>query len=73
MFNTFFSKLSETLRSKEVRNKILFTLLPMKYRNVENFLSAYSFIVLIAFITLGWKYILPIIGFLYRVIVGAVF
>ncbi len=54
-------------------SKILFTLLPMKYRNVENFLSAYSFIVLIAFITLGWKYILPIIGFLYRVIVGAVF
>jgi preprotein translocase subunit SecY len=26
VFNTFFSKLSETLRSKEVRNKILFTL-----------------------------------------------
>lgn len=51
-------------------SKILFSILPFKYRYIENFLEKYGFLLLIVFIVFVWSKIAPIIYLLFSVITG---
>lgn len=51
-------------------SKILFAIIPYKYRNVEIFLEKYALIVLLLFIFFVWKLISPVIFILFGMITG---
>jgi Zn-dependent protease len=50
-------------------SKILFALLPYRYRHIEIFLEKYSLIILLAFIFFGWKLIEPVIFFITGILI----
>ncbi len=52
---------------------ILFTLLPRSADEIKIFLSRYGFFILIFFIFFLFRYIIPIINFIFRLIVGQSF
>src|SRR5690606_24933342 len=49
---------------------VLFALLPARLQHVRFFLSRYGFILLLVVIFLLWKFIQPIVDFLYTVLVS---
>lgn len=51
-------------------SKILFSILPSRFRIAEVFLERYSFIVLILFIFFIWQYLSPLIGIIYTFFTG---
>ena len=51
---------------------ILFSILPKSWAPVQGFLQQYGFYLLITFMFFGFQLIVPIIEFLYRLIVGSV-
>lgn len=51
-------------------SKLLFALLPYRYGHVQAFMERYGMFLLILFIFYGFHIIVPIMGFLYRLIVG---
>ncbi|MFA5933899.1 MAG: site-2 protease family protein [Candidatus Paceibacterota bacterium] len=53
-------------------SQLLFQALPYRFRVVREFLESYSVFILFFFIIFLWDYIIPIIGFLFKVIVGTI-
>ena len=53
-------------------SRVLFALLPFRYRHVENFLERYSFIVLILFILFAWQFVAPAIFIVFHLLTGLV-
>lgn len=51
-------------------SKLLFSLLPYRYAHIAAFLEAQGMILLLIFIFFGFRLIYPIIGLLFRLIVG---
>lgn len=51
--------------------RILFALLPERYYKYERHLEAYSMALVILFILFGWKFIVPIITWLFTLLTGA--
>ena len=51
-------------------SSILFSLLPKKFDFIQEYLLRYGFIILIAFLVFGFQFITPLIGMLYKLIVG---
>ena len=51
-------------------SKLLFALLPSRHYRVQQFLEQYGMALLLFFIFFGFGLITPIIGFLYRLLVG---
>jgi len=51
-------------------SKILFALLPYKYKNIEVFLDKYALIVLLLFIFFVWRLISPVIFLLFSLLTG---
>ncbi|MEK7629805.1 MAG: site-2 protease family protein [Patescibacteria group bacterium] len=51
-------------------SKVLFLFLPLSARNFRNWLEQHGFIILLIFIFFGFELIIPIIIFLYRLILG---
>jgi Zn-dependent protease len=51
--------------------RILFALLPEKYYKYERQLEAYSMALVILFILFGWKFIVPVITWLFTLLTGA--
>lgn len=49
---------------------ILFSVLPESFREVKTFLQRYGFFLLILFIFFGFQLIMPVIDFIYKLIVG---
>lgn len=54
-------------------SKILFAVLPYKWREVQEFLERYGFFVLLFFILFLWQFLLPIILLLFRLVTGVSF
>lgn len=54
-------------------SKLLFALLPYRYKHIEAFLEQQGMILLILFIFFGFRIIFPIISLLFRIIVGQPF
>ncbi|MBI4692357.1 MAG: site-2 protease family protein [Candidatus Terrybacteria bacterium] len=52
-------------------SKVLFTFLPLRWRNIEIFLERYGFFILIFFIFFFFQYLLPVVAFLFKLITGA--
>lgn len=53
-------------------SKILFELLPLRFRKVEAFLEAYSFLFVIIFIIFLWDKISPVIFWLFKLLTGII-
>lgn len=51
-------------------SKLLFALLPYRYKHIEILLTQYGFMLLLVFIFFGFRLIIPIIDVLFRLIVG---
>jgi Zn-dependent protease len=51
-------------------SKLLFAVLPYKYKYVEALLEQYGMILLLLFVFFGFQYIIPIVDALFRLIVG---
>ncbi len=51
-------------------SRVLFAILPVRFRHFENMLERYGFIFLIVFIIFLWKYFAPAIFFLFTLITG---
>ncbi len=51
-------------------SRILFTLLPARFRDYEHLLERYSLMFVILFIIFGWKYILPVIYTVFSLFTG---
>ncbi len=51
-------------------SKILFAVLPYRYRAAEEFLNRYQLILIIVLLLFLWQWILPIVFFLFRVFTG---
>ncbi len=51
-------------------SKILFAFLPARYRNVEIFMERFALVILIFFIVFIWKYVSPILLWLFGVLTG---
>ncbi len=51
-------------------SKILFALLPPRFRYIEIFLEQYALIVLIFFIVFVWKYVSPLLFWLFHILTG---
>jgi len=51
-------------------SKILFELLPYRYRNVQTFMERYSIVLFIAFIFVGWKFVSPLVFGLFSLLTG---
>ena len=51
-------------------SKILFALLPAKYRNIEMFMERYALPILILFIVFLWKYVSPLLLWLFATLTG---
>ncbi|MEW5907852.1 MAG: site-2 protease family protein [Patescibacteria group bacterium] len=54
-------------------SKVLFSILPYKWQNIQFFLERYGFVLLIVFIFLLFRLLLPLIGFLFKLITGIAF
>lgn len=55
-------------------SKVVFALLPARYRHIENFLNKYAFVILIAFIFLGSSVILePLVKYSFFYLTGTTF
>lgn len=54
-------------------SKVLFSLLPYRYRNIEVFLSRYGIFILLFFIFFLWQFIFPVIFGLYELFTGTIF
>ncbi len=52
-------------------SKVLSTILPFKFRSVLDSLERWGFFLLIIFVFFGWRFLSPVIGFLFYIIVGA--
>lgn len=51
-------------------SKILFALLPHRFHHIQYFFEQYGFIILIFFLLVLWRMILPIVFFIFYLIVG---
>jgi Zn-dependent protease len=51
-------------------SKVLFAILPQNLYQIQLALEQYGFIILILFIFVLWRYLLPIIFFIFRLLVG---
>lgn len=54
-------------------SKLLFALLPYRYKHIESFLEQQGMFLLILFIFFGFNIIFPVINFFFRIIVGQSF
>ena len=54
-------------------SKILFSLLPHRYSRVQLFLERYGLIVVLVFVLLLWRLILPAITYLFTLLTGVGF
>lgn len=54
-------------------SKLLFAVLPYKWREAEYFLERFGFIFLLFFVFFLWRFVLPLISFLFRLITGISF
>ena len=52
-------------------SKVLFNLLPLRYRYVGEYLERYALVLILVFAFFLWKFFLPLISFLYVLLVGA--
>ncbi|MDP3784865.1 MAG: site-2 protease family protein [bacterium] len=52
-------------------SKVLFALLPERFSNFQFFLEQYGFMILLLFIFVFWRYLIPLVFLLFRVFVGA--
>ena len=52
-------------------SKVLFNLLPLRYRYVEEYFQRYSLVLILVFAFYLWKFFLPLIYFIYYLIVGS--
>lgn len=52
-------------------SKVLFSVLPYSWRNMQNFLEQYGFFVLLLFIFFFSSWIFPVVTFLFRLITGS--
>jgi Zn-dependent protease len=51
-------------------SKILFSLLPIKYRHIENFLEKWGMILLVVFIIFLWNYVSPLVYIAFSFLTG---
>lgn len=51
-------------------SKILFELLPYHYRNIQAFMEKYAIVFFIAFIFVGWKFVAPLVFWLFSLLTG---
>ncbi|MDP3958433.1 MAG: site-2 protease family protein [bacterium] len=51
-------------------SKVLFSLLPARFYEMERTLERYSLILLVLLIFFGWKFILPVIFFIFSILTG---
>ncbi len=51
-------------------SKVLFNALPLRYRYVVDYLERYGLVLLLFFIFFLWRFLMPIIEFVYRLLVG---
>ncbi len=51
-------------------SKVLFALLPERFHNFQFFLEQYGFLILLLFIFVFWRYLIPLVFLLFRVFVG---
>ena len=49
-------------------SKVLFALLPPSMRNVENFFTRYQLILIVALIFFAWRFILPLVYFIFSLL-----
>jgi Zn-dependent protease len=54
-------------------SRILFSLLPTRFRSVQMFLEQYSMIVLLAFVFFLWQYLAPLVFGLFKLLTGVAF
>lgn len=54
-------------------SRILFSVLPTRFRSFQIFLEKYSLIILIAFIFFGWQYMSPVVFTLFKFLTGVDF
>jgi Zn-dependent protease len=54
-------------------SKLLFAVLPYKWQHAQYFLERYGFFLLIIFIMFFWRFLLPIILLLFRLVTGIAF
>lgn len=54
-------------------SKVLFAVLPYKWREIQGFLERYGFFLLLFFIFFLWQFLLPVILLLFRLITGVSF
>lgn len=53
-------------------SKVLFAYLPLRLRHIQDFLEQYGMFILLFFIIFVWKYLSPVIFWLFRIITGSV-
>lgn len=51
-------------------SKILFALLPYRYRGLEEWLNRYQFILVVIFLLFLWQLVFPLVSFLFRLATG---
>ncbi|MEK7162271.1 MAG: site-2 protease family protein, partial [Patescibacteria group bacterium] len=52
-------------------SKVLFALLPPSFYRLQGFLEEYGFFLLLIFIFLLWRWLLPLVFLIFRIFVGA--
>src|SRR3989344_5608769 len=52
-------------------SKVLFALLPASFYRLQGFLEEYGFFLFLIFIFLLWRWLLPLVFFIFRIFVGA--
>ncbi|MFA6339129.1 MAG: site-2 protease family protein [Candidatus Paceibacterota bacterium] len=51
-------------------SKILFSLLPLRFRNIQIFLEQYGIFLLLIFIFFLWQFLSPVVGLLFKLFTG---